>query len=118
MRVSFVAQITMPSITIQNLDNKTIQVTEMIQSVLQAMGAAGVDWMHACGGKGRCTTCAMRVVEGEENLSTFSEGELRMQRQGRLPKAYRLACQCIVEKGNVVVRVPETSKLPHMPYTD
>ncbi|WP_224999877.1 2Fe-2S iron-sulfur cluster-binding protein [Cesiribacter sp. SM1] len=108
----------MPSITIQNLDNKTVEVTEMIQSVLQAMGAAGVDWMHACGGKGRCTTCAMKVVEGAENLSTYTEAEQRMQRQGRLPKVYRLACQCIVEKGRVVVRVPESGKLPHLEYTD
>ena len=118
MRVSFVAQITMPSITIQNLDNKTVQVAEKVQTVLKAVGAAGIDWMHACGGKGRCTTCCMKVLEGENYLSNASEAELRMQRGGRLPKGYRLACQCTLTGGHVVVRVPDVNKLPHMSYTD
>lgn len=117
MGVSFVAQITMPSITIQNLDNKTIQLDESIHTILQAVGAAGLDWMHACGGKGRCTTCMVKVLEGEDQLGDLTEGERRMRGLGRLPEGYRLACQCTV-KGDVLVRVPEINKLPHIDYTD
>ena len=117
MRASFVAQITMPSITIQNLDHKTVAVKKSLQTVLHAVGAEGIDWMHACGGKGRCTTCMMKVLEGMEQLSPLSEGELRMQKLGRLPDGYRLACQTKVE-GDVVVQVPDVNKLPHMTYSE
>lgn len=107
----------MPSITIQNLANKTVEPEESRQTVLLAIGAAGIDWMQACGRKGRCTTCMMQVLEGGEQLSPPSEAEQRMQRQGRLREGYRLACQCTLN-GHVVVRVPEVNKLPHLQYTD
>ena len=107
----------MPSITIQNLDHKTVQVEKRVQTVLHAVGAAGIDWMQACGQKGRCTTCRMQIVEGAEHLCELTEGELRMQKAGRLPAGSRLACQCRVE-GDVVVRIPDVNKLPHMHYTD
>lgn len=116
-QVSFVSQITMPSITIQNLDHKTVQAEKSVQTVLQAIGAAGIDWMQACGQKGRCTTCRMVVVEGKTHLSPLSEGEQRMQQLGRLPEGSRLACQCTLE-GDVVVRVPRVNKLPHIQYSD
>lgn len=107
----------MPSITIQNLANKTVVFDKSVQSALQAFGEAGIDWMQACGQKGRCTTCRMQIVKGEEHLSALSENELRMQNLGRLQDGYRLACQCTAT-GDVVVRVPEVNKLPHMEYTE
>ncbi|EMR03620.1 2Fe-2S iron-sulfur cluster-binding protein [Cesiribacter andamanensis] len=108
----------MPSVTIQNLANKTVVLPPSVQSILQAFGQEGIDWMQACGQKGRCTTCKMQVLEGEEHLSSLSDNELRMQQLGRLPDGYRLACQCTASGGDVLVRVPNVNKLPHMQYTD
>ena len=85
--------------------------------MLQAVGEAGIDWMHACGGKGRCTTCMMQVIAGAEQLGPYTAGELRMQKAERLPPGYRLACQCTLE-GDVEVRIPDVNKLPHMQYSD
>ncbi len=107
----------MPSITIQNLDHKTVQVEKSIQTALQAIGEAGIDWMQACGQKGRCTTCRMVVIAGAACLSPLSEAEQRMRNLGRLQDGSRLACQCTLE-GDVVVRVPQVNKLPHIQYTD
>jgi ferredoxin len=42
-----------------------------------------------------------------------------MQTANRLPDGFRLACQSqLVNDGELVVRIPESSKLPHLPYTD
>jgi ferredoxin, 2Fe-2S len=108
----------MPSITIQNLANKTVTLPASVQSIIQAFAEQGIDWMQACGQKGRCTTCKMKVLEGEEQMSAPSENEQRMQKLGRLPEGYRLACQCWVKSGHVLVRVPDVNKLPHMQYSE
>ena len=40
--------------------------------------------MHACGAKGRCTTCRLQVLAGQENLSPLTAAELRYRAAGRL----------------------------------
>ena len=48
---------------------------------------------------GNCGTCMIDIVEGEENLSELSLAEKILERD----KKHRLACQCKIEKGEVVV---------------
>ncbi len=55
-----------------------------------------------CGGYGQCGTCLIEIVEGIENLSPRSDAELSKLK--RKPDSYRLACQTIVNGGNVSVR--------------
>lgn len=105
----------MPQIIIRNLFNRTITSNETTQVLLETIHQAGIDWMHACGGKGKCTTCAARVIRGMEHLSEESEAELRFRREGRLPEGYRLACQTQV-MGTVELAVPAANKLPHVNY--
>ena len=38
------------------------------QTILEASLHAGIPHFHACGGKGKCTTCRIMVLEGEENI--------------------------------------------------
>ncbi len=107
----------MPEISIKNLSNKTVTTNDTDKVVLKILHENSVDWMHACGGKGRCTTCKMTVIEGQENLSSPSDFELKITKLGALKENQRLACQCKIS-GNISVKVPNENKLPHLDYTD
>jgi adenylate cyclase len=58
-------------------------------SVLEASRAAGIPHAHVCGGRGRCSTCRVRV-RGEIGSS---EDELRVLRRIGATPNVRLACQ-------------------------
>jgi adenylate cyclase len=62
-------------------------------SVLEASRAAGFPHASVCGGRGRCSTCRIRVTQGVEQLPPPSPGEARvLARIGATP-GIRLACQ-------------------------
>jgi 2Fe-2S ferredoxin len=105
----------MPLLTIENLPGPAIGVPAGA-TLLAAIQAAGHDWQHACGAKGRCTTCRVRVLAGAAHLSPLTEAELRYQAAGRLPPIDRLTCQARLPAGEVRGRVPEATKLPHVSY--
>lgn len=107
----------MVKIVIENLGQKEVTVTRTDVSFLRLVHAEGIDWMHACGGKGRCTTCRMQVIRGGENLGPLTAAETKYRRAGLLLSQERLACQTIV-MADLVVRVPDDVKLPHITYTD
>ena len=85
----------MPLLTIQNLPGPPLDVPAG-RTVLAAIHAAGHAWWHACGGKGRCTSCRVRVLAGAEALAPPTAPELRYREAGRLRPDERLACQCVV----------------------
>lgn len=105
----------MPQITIENLFNKTIS-GNIEMSVLDNIHENYIDWMHACGKKGNCTTCKMIVLQGANNLTPFTKAEEKFAALGRLRDQERLACQCKL-LGDVTVKVPDMYKLPHMHYS-
>lgn len=105
----------MAELTVRNLENLVVNVAPG-QTVLKALQEAGIDWMHACGAKGRCTTCRMIVLAGEEHLAPDTPAEIRFRNNGRLKKEERLTCQCQLT-GPVTCRVPEQTQLPHLTYT-
>jgi 2Fe-2S ferredoxin len=104
-------------VVILNLNRQEIPVENEEKSIIFNFGLAGLDWMQACGQKGRCTTCACEVVEGAENLSEPTEAEVTYFEKGRLKPGQRLTCQARA-KGNIVIRVPEVLKLPHLTYSE
>lgn len=107
----------MVKIVIENLAQKEVFPEGRVNSVLSVLHSNYIDWMHACGGKGRCTTCKMIVIEGAEHLSPPSEAELNYRKRNELATNERLACQTSV-LGACKIRVPEETKLPHMTYTN
>lgn len=107
----------MVKIVIENLGKKELLVNDLSQSVLRQAHYHFVDWMHACGGKGRCTTCKMIIVAGSQNLSAVTEAEMKYRRQQTLGENERLACQTLVS-GDIVVRIPDENKFPHMKYSE
>ena len=62
-------------------------------TLLEAIRAAGIPHASVCGGRGRCTTCRVRIGAGLEHLDSPRETEMRaLQRIGAAPNV-RLACQ-------------------------
>ncbi|MGD0723326.1 MAG: adenylate/guanylate cyclase domain-containing protein [Roseiarcus sp.] len=62
-------------------------------SILEASRRAGIPHVSVCGGRGRCSTCRVRVWRGLEGLPPASPAEsATLQRIGAAPDV-RLACQ-------------------------
>ena len=106
----------MVKIIIENLGQKELVISDSSKSALQHFHTHFIDWMYACGGKGRCTTCKMIVLKGAENLSSQTSAEKKYREEGLLSENERLACQVRIT-GDVCVRVPDDCKLPHLTYT-
>jgi len=85
----------MPQLTVQGLPGPPLDVPAG-RTLLAAIHARGHDWLHACGAKGRCTSCRCRVVAGAEHLAPPTAAELRYLAAGRLREGERLACQAVV----------------------
>ncbi|MEO9965850.1 MAG: 2Fe-2S iron-sulfur cluster-binding protein [Reichenbachiella sp.] len=107
----------MPKIVIQNLHNKEIFITNEKIILLDIIHQNNIDWMHACGGKGRCTTCKVQVLSGLENFSSESPAELKFRDMKRLLPNERLSCQCRVS-GDILVKVAPENKFNHLTYSD
>jgi adenylate cyclase len=62
-------------------------------SVLEASRAAGVPHASVCGGRGRCSTCRVRVGDGAEHLPPPAPDEARVLTRIGGSEGVRLACQ-------------------------
>lgn len=84
-------------------EGKTIEILPQ-QTVLEAAQQVGIDIVATCGGKGRCKSCRIKILEGEFSPPTAQEykelGEHGIQRQ------FRLACQTTARSDGVVRIVP------------
>jgi adenylate cyclase len=73
-------------------DGRVVVVPEGF-TVLEASRLGGIPHASVCGGRGRCSTCRVRVERGAEALPPPSEAEARvLRRVGAAPRV-RLACQ-------------------------
>ena len=106
----------MPKISITSL-NKEIFCIGKVQTVLSAIQNNSIDWMHSCGAKGRCTTCAMVVVSGSDNIDPPTKNELYYKNRLILKENERLACQSTLD-GDIKIAIPIASRLPHLDYFD
>lgn len=79
---------------------------EVGKRLVLALEDAGVDVMHRCGGKARCTTCRVDFLEGEPSTMTEAERE-RLEARGLLG-VVRLSCQVRCDE-NLSVRVLMTA---------
>jgi adenylate cyclase len=62
-------------------------------TVLEASRSAGIPHASLCGGRGRCSTCRVRIGDGVERLPNPSADEARVLRRVGAPPNVRLACQ-------------------------
>jgi adenylate cyclase len=62
-------------------------------TILEASRFAGIPHASVCGGRGRCSTCRVRVIRGAESLPAATADELRVLGRVGAPVHVRLACQ-------------------------
>jgi adenylate cyclase len=78
-------------------------------TVLEASRSAGIPHASVCGGRGRCSTCRIRVSEDPALLPSPSPQELRVLQRVGAPPNVRLACQLRPERDLTVT--------PLLPFT-
>jgi adenylate cyclase len=74
------------------------------QSILDASLSSGIPHFHVCGGKAKCSTCRVLVIEGEAWLTPPTQKENFLKNQMHFPPNVRLACQTHVTGGPVKLR--------------
>src|SRR5882762_5539487 len=84
-------------------DDRTLEVPSGT-TILRAAHAAGVDITATCGGRGRCTSCRVKFIEGAVPPPTIMD---ELQLGGDLVRdGYRLSCQCRVTEPITVELAP------------
>jgi adenylate cyclase len=62
-------------------------------TILEASRFGGIAHASVCGGRGRCSTCRVRIESGGERLPAPNPDEARLLRRVGAPPTVRLACQ-------------------------
>lgn len=83
------------SFWIEFIGDRSVKIDEG-QSILTASLLAGIPHYHACGGKGKCSTCRVLVRDGADFLSPPNRKEQKLQKQIAFPPNVRLACQTFI----------------------
>ncbi|WP_420723264.1 adenylate/guanylate cyclase domain-containing protein [Hwanghaeella sp. LZ110] len=78
-------------------------------SILEASRDCSYPHASVCGGRGRCSTCRVRIRQGQDLLPPPSEEELKVLKRVRAGPDVRLACQAIPLSGEIHI----TPLLPH-----
>jgi adenylate cyclase len=73
-------------------DGRTVEVPPGT-SILDASRIGGIAHAQVCGGRGRCSTCRVRVGAGLDRLAAPSEGERKVLERIAAAPNVRLACQ-------------------------
>jgi ferredoxin len=82
----------MPKLTVEGVGE--VQVPQSKRLVLALEQNAGIDQLHACGGKARCTTCRVEFVAGEPSRMTVAERDVLAARG---LSGVRLSCQILCD---------------------
>lgn len=77
-------------------------------TILDISKLGGVPHASVCGGRGRCSTCRVRVNEGNDNLDPPSDEELAVLKRVGAVEGTRLACQVpVMADMNVTPLLPD-----------
>lgn len=79
-------------ITISYPNRQNVRVHRGV-SILDASQQAGIAHASVCGGRGRCSTCRVRISAGREYLPVPDDAERQVLARIRAPDGVRLACQ-------------------------
>ena len=83
------------------------------RSILEASRASNVPHASVCSGRGRCSTCRVRVTEGYEDLPEPSAAEQKVLDRVNAGIRVRLACQTRPKGGEIeVIRLLPTTAQP------
>jgi ferredoxin len=82
----------MPILTVESVG--TFDIPDNKRLVLALCEEAGLDQLHACGGRARCTTCRVEFIAGEP--ATHTKAELAAL-SARGLTGVRLSCQILCD---------------------
>jgi adenylate cyclase len=99
------------SVRIRYPDGRTVTVAVGV-TVLEASRLAGIPHASVCGGRGRCSTCRVRIGAGLAHLPPANRDELRLLRRIGAAVNVRLACQLRPERDVSVVPLLAASAAP------
>src|SRR5574341_87284 len=85
-------------------DEREVETSEA-ETILQASLRAGIPHAHACGGKARCSTCRVLILEGLEHCNPRNAKEKKLAERLHFGSEIRLACQTRIT-GEVKLRRP------------
>jgi len=91
-------------------DNGQIARIPRGTSVLDASRLIGLPHASVCGGRGRCSTCRVRVGKGRERLPLPDDNELKVLARVGAPDNVRLACQLCPQESIEVIRLLPPAK--------
>ncbi len=86
--------------------NEGTVAVEEGQSLLDAALAKDIPLFYSCGGKARCSTCRVLVLQGAQALTPLQSKEQFLREEMGFPPDVRLACQTKVRgSGAQVARI-------------
>ena len=94
----------MPNITAEAAGGAQTFEAEEGRKLVLAIEDAGIDILHRCGGKAKCTTCRVEVLEGDAGEMGEAERN-RLAMETGLAENVRLSCQVHVGSDDLKVRV-------------
>ncbi|MDP6591428.1 MAG: adenylate/guanylate cyclase domain-containing protein [Alphaproteobacteria bacterium] len=94
---------------------RVAQITPGI-SVLEASREAGIEHASVCGGRGRCSTCRIRLGEGREHVEPAGADEQKILKRVGVPENVRLACQLRPTKDLEVIPLLPPNATPKDAY--
>ncbi|HEX8148369.1 MAG TPA: 2Fe-2S iron-sulfur cluster-binding protein [Pyrinomonadaceae bacterium] len=99
----------MPKVTAETATGTREFEAEAGRKLVLVIEDGGVDILHRCGGKAKCTTCRVEVVEGDAGEMLEAERN-RLAMETGLAESVRLSCQVRVQ-GDMHVRVLNQSSV-------
>jgi ferredoxin len=81
-----------PNLTVEGVGTFPVPADKRL--VLALEQDAGIDQLHACGGRARCTTCRVQFISGEPPRSTKAE-QAALAAKGHV--GVRLSCQILCD---------------------
>nr|WP_289852101.1 adenylate/guanylate cyclase domain-containing protein [Rhizobium sp. SSA_523] len=102
-------------VTIRYITGEVISVPRGF-TVLEASRVAGKAHYAVCGGKGRCSTCRVQIIDGQDNLPPPDQLESHTLERIHAEPGVRLACQLrptgTVTLSPILVALPQTQGTP------
>lgn len=100
-------------VTVQYPEGKAISAPPGT-TVLDISKQGGIPHASVCGGRGRCSTCRIRVTEGADTLAPPSDAELAVLKRVGATEGTRLACQVpVLANLSVVPLLPDKASHKH-----
>jgi uncharacterized 2Fe-2S/4Fe-4S cluster protein (DUF4445 family) len=87
------------------IGTKTSLTVKDAESIYETLKRNGIYLVSACGGKGTCGKCKVKIIEGDCDVSGYGKLDEKERKQGLV-----LACQAIA-KSDISIEIPLTSRL-------